>query len=198
MPGHRARPCRRKTPAACFTAHLSASRARKSHSFRSSRMTREVCPEITGANLSRWKKSVASRPEHWVRRNCCQDVSVRRGAGPIPPLRRIRRIVPVPTRWPTRAGGRVPAAPPHHRLRRLTGTRPDPPASRTGNPQSPRTHHAPRHTCVGGRGSAEKYAIAIAGCRSGTAQSECAASFTPSTSGHRCSDRSRRPAPSEA
>jgi hypothetical protein len=38
---------------------------------------------------------------------------------------------------------------------------------------------------------------AIVGCRSGTAQSECSANFTRS-SGHRCLDWSRRPAPSEA
>jgi hypothetical protein len=49
-----------------------------------------------------WKKSTASMLVAWVRRNCCQLVSVcRAGAGGIWWGLRIRRIVEVPTRWPS-------------------------------------------------------------------------------------------------
>ena len=44
---------------------------------------------------------MASEPSACVRRNVRQLVSTSRGAGPIRPAARIRRIVPAPTRWPS-------------------------------------------------------------------------------------------------
>jgi hypothetical protein len=43
--------------------------------------------------VSRWKKSQASSPSTWLRRNVCHEVSASRGAGPFPWARRIRRRV---------------------------------------------------------------------------------------------------------
>ena len=47
-----------------------------------------------GRTVSSWKKSVASSPCVWSRRNARQLVSVRRGAGPMRLRARIRRVVP--------------------------------------------------------------------------------------------------------
>jgi hypothetical protein len=51
--------------------------------------------------VSTWKKSAASRPEAWARRNARHvgpPAGLRRGAGPRPALRRMRRMVEAPTR----------------------------------------------------------------------------------------------------
>ena len=52
--------------------------------------------------VSRWKKSVASSPAAWARRNVGHWVSIPRGAGPRRAPVRMRRIVPAPTWCPRR------------------------------------------------------------------------------------------------
>jgi hypothetical protein len=57
---------------------------------------------LEGNCQSTWKKSHASVVNAWARKNCRQVMSVSRtGAGGIRNLRRTRRIVDAPTRWPT-------------------------------------------------------------------------------------------------
>jgi hypothetical protein len=48
--------------------------------------------------VSMWKKSVANSPDARARRKARQLVSMSRGAGPILPVARTRRMVPAPTR----------------------------------------------------------------------------------------------------
>lgn len=55
------------------------------------------------------KMSVVNSPAAWVRRNVRRMVSTSRGAGPILPAARIRRMVPAPTRWPRLARAGVPS-----------------------------------------------------------------------------------------
>jgi hypothetical protein len=69
--------------------------------------TRRVAISITNktynrrsAMVSTWKKSVANSPDACAGRNVRQLVSTSRGAGPILPAARIRRMVLAPTRWP--------------------------------------------------------------------------------------------------
>jgi len=54
------------------------------------------------STVSTWKKSQASSPDAWLRRNSRQVLLSRRGAGPSPAADRIRRIVPSPTRCSSR------------------------------------------------------------------------------------------------
>jgi hypothetical protein len=71
--------------------------------------TRRLATSITNSTCSRrrvtvstQKKSVANNPAACVRRNVRQLGPPRRGAGPTRALARIRRMVPAPTRWPSR------------------------------------------------------------------------------------------------
>jgi hypothetical protein len=60
--------------------------------------------------VSRVKKSVASSPAAWARKNVRQLVSARRGAGPRCAAARIRRIVVAPRRCPSPASFALDAA----------------------------------------------------------------------------------------
>jgi 3-phenylpropionate/trans-cinnamate dioxygenase alpha subunit len=62
----------------------------------------EVAPSIQKFVIPCNWKSVASRPAAWVRRKVRQPVSVRRGAGRLRALVRMRRMVPAPMWWPSR------------------------------------------------------------------------------------------------
>ncbi|WP_325709665.1 hypothetical protein [Pseudonocardia sp.] len=62
----------------------------------------EVAPGIQKFVIPCNWKSVASRPAAWVRRKVRQPVSVRRGAGRLRALVRMRRMVPAPMWWPSR------------------------------------------------------------------------------------------------
>jgi hypothetical protein len=54
-----------------------------------------------GEGVEGEKKSVASSPVVCARRKLRHPVSLRCGAGPSPAAAKIRRMVPVPTRWPS-------------------------------------------------------------------------------------------------